>query len=111
MMPERKERIAEGTYAEDTPLTHVFSGNARVKIIAAMLAENERDINVTDIANLAGVHRSTVYDHLDELEELDLIVQTRDVGGNPMYQINNDSPIVQRIDEIEGLALCKLIDE
>lgn len=99
------------TYAEDTPLTHVFGANARVKIIAALLSERDQDLNVTDIGRLAGVDRSTVYDHLDELQDLQLVVQTREVGASPMYQINNDSPIVQRVAEIEGLALRELIDD
>jgi DNA-binding transcriptional ArsR family regulator len=97
-------------YADDTPLTHVFGANARVKILSAMLSEREHDLNVTDIANMAGVARSTVYDHLEELREMHLVVQTREVGGAPMYQINNDNEIVTRIDEIEGLALRELVD-
>lgn len=97
-------------YSNDTPLTHVFGDSARVKILAAMLSERDHDLNVTDIANMAGVVRSTVYDHLDELQEMHLIVKTREVSGAPMYQINNDNPIVERIREIEGLALRELLE-
>lgn len=99
-----------GSYATDTPLTHVFGENARVRIIAAMLSERDRDLNVSDIAGLAGVARSTVYDHMDELREMHMVVQTREVGSSPMYQINNDNPIIERIHEIEGLALKELLD-
>jgi len=98
-------------YAQDTPLPQAFGDTARIKIIAAMLSEQDQDINVTEIARLAGVARSTVYDHLDDLEEFNLIVQTRDVGGNPMYEINTDSPIVERVEEIEGLLLRQIVDE
>jgi DNA-binding transcriptional ArsR family regulator len=98
-------------YADDTPLTHVFGDNARIKILSAMLSERDQDLNVTDIARMAGVARSTVYDHLDDLERMHLVVETREMGGGPMYQINNDNPIVERIHEIEGLALRELLDE
>lgn len=98
------------SYADDTPLTHVFGDSARVKILAAMLSEQDRDLNVTDIANMAGVARSTVYGHLEELQELHLVVETREVGGSPMYQINNDNGIVERAQEIEGLALAELLE-
>jgi DNA-binding transcriptional ArsR family regulator len=98
-------------YADDTPLTQVFGDSARVKILAAMVSEAEHDLNVTDIAELAGVARSTVYDHLEELQALHLVVKTREVGGGPMYQINNDSEIVKRITEIEGLALAQLLED
>jgi DNA-binding transcriptional ArsR family regulator len=88
----------------------VFGDSARVKILAAMLSERDHDLNVTDIADLAGVARSTVYDHLDDLRSLELVVKTREVSGAPMYQINDDSPIVERVREIEGLALRELVD-
>jgi len=97
-------------YAEGTPLTQVFGETARVKILTALLSERNHDLNVTDIANIAGVARSTVYDHLGELKELNLVVETREVSGAPMYQINNDSRMVDRIDEIEGLALRESLD-
>lgn len=108
--PTMRQETGESAYGEGTPLTHVFGDNARVQILSALLSERDRDLNVTDVARLAGVSRSTVYDHLEELQELHLVVNTREVGGAPMYQINNDSQIVQRIDEIEGLALRELVD-
>lgn len=110
-MEQNGARPDGSAYAENTPLTAVFGNNARVKIIAAMLSEREHDLNVTDIAALAGIARSTVYDHMDALEETHIVVHTRDVGDSPMYQINNDNPIVERIDEIEGLALREQIEE
>lgn len=100
----------EPAYADDAPLIHVFGDSARIRILSAMLSDREHDLNVTDIANMAGVARSTVYDHLDELQESHLIIKAREVGGGSMYQINNNSPIVKRIDEIEGLALRELFD-
>jgi len=50
---------------------------------------------------LAGLHRTTVYDHLDDLEELNVVVQTRTVGGSPMYRINRDSKIAEDLAQLE----------
>lgn len=97
-------------YAEDTPLTYLFGTPARTKIIGALLSETDRDLNTSDIARLAGVARSTVYDHLDELEALGLVEETRMVGGSPMYQIDTDDELVEHIVEIEGLALKRLLE-
>lgn len=95
-------------YAPNTPLPRLFGDNARVKIIAALLSEQEHDLNVSDIARLAGVARSTVYDHIGELVELGIVVQTREVSGAPMYQINKEDKIVEHIQEIQWLALERL---
>jgi predicted transcriptional regulator len=91
-------------FAEGTPLTVVFGDTARAKIVAALLSEHGRDLNVTDIGNLAGVARTTVYDHIDDLQQLGIAVKTREVGGGPMYEVNADSELVEHIMMVEGLA-------
>lgn len=85
-------------------LTQLLGDSAKVKIIAAMLSEDFHDLSVTQIANVAGVHRTTVYEHLEDLEELDVIVNTRTTGGSPMYQINQDSRVAKQLKNLE-LAL------
>lgn len=99
-----------GAYADDTPLVRLFGAPARTKIIAALLSERDHDLNTSDIARLAGIARSTVYDHLEELEELEVVEQTRTVGGSPMYQLNRDSELVDHIAKVEGLALRRLLE-
>jgi len=85
------------TYAEGHALTKLFGESAKTKIIAALLSESDVDVNVTDIADLAGLHRTTVYDHIDDLEDLGVVEQTRTVSGSPMYQINRDSDVAEDI--------------
>lgn len=89
---ERKE-----AFAENTLLTKLLGDNPRAKILSALLSESDRDVNVTEIANLTGMSRSTVYRHLKPLEKLDVVEHTRDVGGSPMYRINRESPAAQDI--------------
>lgn len=98
-------------YAANTPLVKVFGDTARAKILAALLSEQERDLNVSDIARLAGVARTTVYDHIDELQELELIEQTRKVGDSPMYQITTDEKLVEHLAMVEALAGQKMVSE
>ncbi|WP_160133121.1 winged helix-turn-helix domain-containing protein [Halococcus salsus] len=97
-------------YADDTPLTHLFGSGARVKILAALLGEEDTDLNVTDIARLAGVARSTVYDHIDELRELGVVEQTRDVGDSPMYRFDTDTDVGEYVAKLEGVALRRLLE-
>lgn len=97
-------------YAEDSPLMHLFGTPARTKLIAALLSEKDQDLNTSDIARLAGVARSTVYEHLDDLEELGLVEETRTVGDSPMYQIDTDNEIVEHIAKVEGLTLNRLLE-
>jgi DNA-binding transcriptional ArsR family regulator len=87
-------------YAEDTPLTWVFGSHPKVKIITVLLS-GEHDMNITDMAQLAGMSRSAVYDHLDDLLVHGIIKETREIGSSSMYSINKDSAIAQLIGQLE----------
>ncbi len=53
-----------------------------------LLSEAPNDINITDIARMAGLERKTVYSHLDPLLAYGLVEESRTVGNSTMYQIN-----------------------
>lgn len=98
------------SYAEDSPFMPLFGQPARTKILAAFVSERGRDLNVSYVAKLAGVARSTVYDHLDELRELGVVEHTRDVGGSPMYQLNENDEIAEQLVKLEGVTLARLFE-
>jgi len=97
-------------YAEDSPFMALFGQPARTKLLAAFVSERGRDLNVSYIADLAGVARSTVYDHLGDLQELGVIEHTRDVGGSPMYQLNEESDVAEELVRLEGVTLNRLFE-
>jgi predicted ArsR family transcriptional regulator len=99
------------TYAEGTALTKLFGDSAKTKLLAALLSESDVDLNVTDLADLAGVHRTTVYDHIDDFVELGIVEQTRTVGGSPMYRIDRDSQVAEDVAQLEWDLLDALADE
>lgn len=105
----RTEHGAESA-AEGAVLTDVLGPHAKVKILVALLGENDRDLNATEIARLAGVDRSTFYEHLDDLLAYDVIEETRQVGNSQMYQINRDNPAAEALAQMEW-DLLDYVDE
>lgn len=97
-------------YAEDTPLTWALGDTPKVKIIAAMLSEADRDINISDISRLSGVSRSAIYEHLGDLVALNIIEETRELGGSTLYQINKDNEVVEKIAEVEAALIQQWCD-
>ncbi len=87
--------------AEDTVLTDVLGPHAKVKILVALLGESDRDLSATEIARLAGIDRSTFYEHLDDLLDYELIVETRKVGNSQMYRIDRDNPAAEALAGME----------
>lgn len=94
------------------PLGVLFESPARVRIIGAFVAERGRDLSVSDVARLADVARSTVYRHIDDLEELGIVEHSRDVqaGHSPMYQLNEDSELADLLYRLEGVTLQRLLE-
>lgn len=97
-------------YAEQTALAQLLGDHPKVKILASLLSEGH-DINVSRIADLAGMSRSTVYNHIDALINLGVVEHTRDVGGSPMYQINRDSEVAKLLGKLEWQLLEEFDEE
>lgn len=105
-MATNNHTTASQAYAEQTALTKLLGDHPKVKILSSLLSEGQ-DINVSQIADLTGMSRSTVYNHIDELINLNVIEHTRDIGGSPLYQINRDSEPGKLLAQLEW----KLLDE
>ncbi|MFB6194181.1 MAG: winged helix-turn-helix domain-containing protein [Halobaculum sp.] len=101
---------ATDSFADEAILTRLFGDDPKVKIVSVLLAEG-RDIDATRIAELGGMGRSTVYQHIDSLLELDVVEQTREVGGSPLYQLNRDSEVAQKLGELEWALLDELAED
>lgn len=97
-------------FSEQTALTQLLGNHPKVKILAALLSEGN-DINVSRIAELAGMSRSTVYNHIDHLINLGVVEHTRDISGSPMYEINRDSEVAKDLAQLEWNLIDELADE
>lgn len=106
------EEDAGGEMARRGPLITLLSGPARVRILESFVAERGRDLSVSDVARLSDTARSTVYRHLDDLQELGVVEHTRTTasGHSARYQLNEDSDIAELLYQLEGVTLRKLID-
>ena len=72
--------------------------------------ERENDLNVSELARQAGVARSTVYDHLDDLVELGVVEETRETGPSTRYQLDKEDGIAELLYKLDGLVLNQLLE-
>lgn len=96
---------ADTAFADGHPYMDVFGSPGRTKILAAFVSERGRDITISYVAQLAGVARSTVYDHIEELEDMGVINETREMGQSKYYTLNNDNDLAHELYRLEGIAL------
>lgn len=109
-MAAKDQTPSSAPYAEQTALTQLLGDHPKVKILAVLLSEGH-DINVSRIAELAGMSRSTVYNHIDDLINLNVVEKTREIGGSPMYQINRDSDVAKKLGQLEWELLDEFDEE
>lgn len=88
------------SYAENAALTKLFGDSPKVKILAVLLQQG-RDTNISTIADVGGMSRSSVYKYIDDLISLGVVEQTREIGGSPLYQIDKESEVAKRLSELE----------
>ena len=86
-------------YADDTPLVDLFGESARTRILAAVVGNRQRELNVSELARQAGVARPTVYDHLDDLIDIGAIEER-----GKRYALA-DSDLGEMLHKTEGIAL------
>lgn len=97
-------------FADGTPLVELFGKPARTKLLSVFVDERERDLNVSELARQAGIARSTVYDHLDVLLELNLVEETRETGSSTRYQLDTDDEIAELLYQLDGIVLQRLLE-
>ena len=78
-------------------LEKLFTGSAMAKILDALWEHQDIDLTLTDIANEAEIHYTTLMKALPLLEELGMVTMTRQVVNAKLYQINNDDNVVKML--------------
>ncbi|WP_058997722.1 winged helix-turn-helix domain-containing protein [Haloarcula sp. CBA1127] len=97
-------------FADGTPLVELFGKPARAKLLSVFVDERENDLSISEVSRQAGIARSTTYDHLEFLIDLGIVEETRETGPSTRYQLNGDSPIAERLYELDGLVLRQLLE-
>ena len=95
-----------GAFADQSAFTELVGTHPKAKILAVLLSEGQ-DITITHIAERGGMSRSTVYNHIDDLLNLNVIKQTRVVNGSRLYQMNRKSAVAKKMAQMEW----ELLDE
>lgn len=83
---------------------------SRARILRAFIGWQNEELAGSDIYGsgdedgLADVGSTTFDRQIDALLELEVVKQTRTVGGAPLYQVNQRHPIVQALGMADNLA-------
>lgn len=93
----RRARDFERTMAADeaTAFMEVLSKSPQLKVLTILAQRPQEELTKTEIAQRAGIGRTTLYRVWDDLEKMKAVSPSRHVGAVTLYRMNPQSSVVQ----------------
>jgi len=91
----------EISYSEASPFVRLFQTEGQVRIVDVFLRKQYKALTTREIAEFAGIDRSTVSRNLSVLQDIGLIIDADKVGNAPRYQTNTEHPVIKSLEEAQ----------
>lgn len=89
----------------------VFNDSVPARMMDAFLDNWGLDLTKTDIAEIAGVSRDSVYRILPIWEKLGIVKETRKIGATTLYTLNKDNEAVKALKTFDWKLTEYIIDK
>lgn len=80
---------------EASAFMEVLSKSPQLKVLTVLAQRPQEELTKTEIAQRAGIGRTTLYRVWNDLERMKAIAPSRHVGAVTLYRMNPQSPVVQ----------------
>jgi len=94
-----------------TPFVEVFGASPLIRVLDFLLTYREFDYSLTDISRESKVGWNTLHLLFFKLIEKGIVEETRQVGRSKLYKLNTETPIVEKLIEIDNMITSKAVDE
>lgn len=81
----------------ETIFTKAIGSTPKIKILEFLIEGRELDYSVSDIAEGAGIGRTTLFRIWDDFVELGIVKPTRIIGNAKLYKLNLENSFVNKI--------------
>jgi len=98
-------------YADRTAFVDALGSPTKIRTLAVLISESDRELNPSEICEQAGIGSSSFYHHIEDLLAYGLVEKARSVGNSPMYRINTDSEAAEALASFEWSLLEFLADK
>jgi len=90
----------------DSLLIQALGNSPKTKIMDIFLSNPYFDFNKEELVRELGMSKQTLYKYLGELEELEIVKNSRQIGRAVMYRINPEHTVVKHLNNmINDLSL------
>ena len=84
----------------ETIFTKAIGNTPKIKVMEFLIEGRELDYSVSDIAEGAGIGRTTLFRIWNDFVELEIVKHTRDIGNAKLYKINLANPFVRKMADL-----------
>src|SRR3989338_3398054 len=83
-----------------TKLVKIFDNTPKIKVLEFLIEGRELDYSISDIAEGAGIGRTTLFRIWNDFVELGIIKPTRNIGNAKLYKLNLENPFVRKMADL-----------
>ena len=99
------------TDSEKSLFLKFFGDKPKFRIIDFLLDNRLQDFTKTEIAEGAGLSWASLFSHWNDMESKRIVKLTRKVGRAKLYQLNEKSPLVMLLANIEMTLIKEAADQ
>ena len=77
--------------------TKAIGNHPKIKVLEFLIEGRELDYSISDIAEGAGIGRTTLFRIWSDFVELGIVKHTRDIGNAKLYKLNLSNPFVRKM--------------
>jgi len=82
---------------ETSTFLEALTKSPQLRVLSIMAERPEEELTKTQIAQMAGIGRTTLYRVWSDLQKMRVLSPSKQVGAVTLYKLNQESPIVQSV--------------
>jgi len=82
---------------ETSTFLEALTKSPQLRVLSIMAERPEEELTKTQIAQMAGIGRTTLYRVWNDLQKMRVLSPSKQVGAVTLYKLNQESPIVQSV--------------
>ena len=95
----------------ETLLIKMFGDSPKLRILDIFLDNPYFDFTKSEVIRELGMSKQTFYKYFKDLEELQIVKPTRKIGRAILYRINEEHPLVKKLDEIVNEVSLQIAEQ
>ena len=84
----------------ETIFTRAVGNTPKIKVLEFLIEGREIEYSISDIAEGAGIGRTTLFRIWNDFVDLGIVKHTRDIGNAKLYKLNLSNPFVKKIADL-----------